>query len=172
MDKNIVLESKTYGVIRAVHAEHGLLLCATDVARALGYKKPGNAVRDHCSNVLKLGFPTDGGMQPMSFITPAEAWCFCRSCNLPGADDLTDYLFRVVLPAVKKKLGMKGEANVVFAKAVIECVVAILADNFGIPFDDIIAAMGTVMEAAPQEPDERDIYLDEVLAAIFGGEVA
>ena len=88
MRLNFYLESETFGIIRAVHDDEGVLLCASDIARALGYKKPNNAVHDHCPNVTKLDFPTNGGVQVMSFITPGAAWCFCHYSNRPKAEEL------------------------------------------------------------------------------------
>lgn len=208
MKNYVFLESEKYGVIRAIHTDDGLLLCASDVARALGYKKPSNAVRDHCINVVKREFPTNGGAQLMSFITEAEAWCFCSLCNRPGAEELTEYLFDVAIPFASQRLagvtvendepddepafdfgvdpadeaavvsytdkltdiGAKAGA-LVFAKAMIEQIIAVLSDKFGFPFDDVLAAASAVAEVEPGAAameDEREKYLNDVLGALFG----
>ena len=39
-----------------------LLFCGSDVARALGYARPGKAIIDHCKGVLKRDTLTSGGI--------------------------------------------------------------------------------------------------------------
>ena len=109
MKHYVFLESAKYGVIRAIHTDCSLLLCATDIARALGYKKPRNAACNHCVNMQKLPFPTSGGKQFMSFITAGEAWYFCRFCNRPGAEALAEYLFGTAIPAALQRLAFSEE---------------------------------------------------------------
>lgn len=203
MKNYVFLESEKYGVIRAIHTDDGLLLCASDVARALGYKKPSNAVRDHCINIVKREFPTNGGAQRMSFITEAEAWCFCSLSDRPGAEELTEYLFDVAIPFASQRLaGVAAENDepddpafdfgvdpavvsyadkltdigakagaLVFAKAMIEQIIAVLSDKFDFPFDDVLAAASAVAEVEPgaaSAEDEREKYLNDVLGALFG----
>ena len=46
------------------------LFCGTDVAAALGYSNPRDALRRHCKGVVKRDTLTDGGPQQLSFILP------------------------------------------------------------------------------------------------------
>lgn len=44
-----IFESTEFGAIRTVVDESGsVLFCGSDVAKALGYQKPQNAIRMHC----------------------------------------------------------------------------------------------------------------------------
>ena len=53
-----VFESEEFGKVRTLKEEDGtVLFCAKDVAEALGYSKPRNAVERHCRYALKRGVP-------------------------------------------------------------------------------------------------------------------
>ena len=43
------------------------LFCGSDVAKALGYKKPQNAIAAHCRGALKRGIPTNGKFRSLDF---------------------------------------------------------------------------------------------------------
>ena len=40
-----------------------LCFCLADVAKALGYSRPADAVNQHCKGVVILPTPTNGGVQ-------------------------------------------------------------------------------------------------------------
>lgn len=44
-----------FGAIRVIEDQGRLLFCGTDVAFALGYSKPRNAINMHCKGALKKG---------------------------------------------------------------------------------------------------------------------
>ena len=49
--------SKEFGQIRVIQENGKCLFCASDVAKALGYAKPENAIGRHCRCTLKRGTP-------------------------------------------------------------------------------------------------------------------
>ena len=57
-----------FGSIRMIEDGGRLLFSGIDVAFALGYAKPRNAINVHCKGALKRGVLTSGGVQPMIFI--------------------------------------------------------------------------------------------------------
>ena len=57
-----------FGSIRMIEDGGRLLFSGIDVAFALGYAKPRNAINVHCKGALKRGALTSGGVQPMIFI--------------------------------------------------------------------------------------------------------
>lgn len=64
-----------FGEIRATLGANGdPLVCALDVAKALGYKNPAKAVTQHCKGVTVLETPTSGGVQPIKFITEPNVY--------------------------------------------------------------------------------------------------
>lgn len=54
-----------FGSIRMIEDGGRLLFSGIDVAFALGYAKPRNAINVHCKGALKRGVLTSGGVQPM-----------------------------------------------------------------------------------------------------------
>ena len=56
MENNLeIFENPEFGSIRIIQEDGRFLFCGTDVARALGYAKPRNALNAHCKGALKRG---------------------------------------------------------------------------------------------------------------------
>ncbi len=55
-----VFESAQFGSIRTLTEDGKVLFCGNDVARALGFTRPKDAVRDHCRGAVKRRLPTEG----------------------------------------------------------------------------------------------------------------
>lgn len=53
-----IFTSEKFGSIRAIEESGRVLFCASDVARALGYARPNDAVVDHCRCTVKRRIPT------------------------------------------------------------------------------------------------------------------
>lgn len=52
-----ILEHEDFGNVRVIYEDGKYLFCALDVATALGYAKPRNAITMHCRYALKRGVP-------------------------------------------------------------------------------------------------------------------
>ena len=89
--------------VRAVRDEQGEpLFVAADVAAALGYAKPENAVSRHCRATLKRGIPTLGGMQDMTVIPERDVYRLIMRSKLPSAQHFEEWVVGEVLPAIRK----------------------------------------------------------------------
>lgn len=54
MDNKIeVFKNEQFGEVRTILEGETLLFCGSDIAKALGYARPGKAIIDHCKGVLK-----------------------------------------------------------------------------------------------------------------------
>ena len=69
-----------FGSIRMIEDGGRLLFSGIDVAFALGYAKPRNAINVHCKGALKRGVLTSGGVQPMIF-PPFSDLTAVQICN-------------------------------------------------------------------------------------------
>ena len=58
-----------FGNIRIFEENGETLFCGSDVAKALGYARPADAVSAHCKGVCVLPTPSAGGVQNTKFIT-------------------------------------------------------------------------------------------------------
>lgn len=95
-----VFTSQTFGSVRAVSQDGKVLFCGNDVAKALGYSRPRNAVADHCKGGTVLVLPTAGGRQQTKFIPQTDVLRLIMSSNLPEAERFQDWVFEEVLPSV------------------------------------------------------------------------
>ena len=93
MGKTIGTYTKEYGQLRFIVEDDDLLVCVTDVARSLGYKRPNDAIRDHCLWPEKRTVPKmDGSLEYARFVDWFEALEFVGECCLPGADVYEKFL--------------------------------------------------------------------------------
>ena len=59
-----VFKNEQFGEVRTILEGETLLFCGSDIAKALGYARPGKAIIDHCKGVLKRDTLTSGGTKP------------------------------------------------------------------------------------------------------------
>ena len=52
-----VFKSKAFGQLRTIEEDGKILFCASDVAKALGYSNPRDAISRHCRGVVKRDAP-------------------------------------------------------------------------------------------------------------------
>ena len=81
--------------------------CGKDVAEALGYKKPENALAQHVEkgDTLKQGTPTTSGIQLMLFINESGLYSLILCSKLESAKRFKRWVTGEVLPAIRKQGG-------------------------------------------------------------------
>lgn len=89
-----------FGELRTAEIEGKIYYCGNDVARALGYSNPRKALNDHCKGVTKCDTPTNGGMQPLSFIPEGDVYRLTARSKLPQAEKFESWVFDEVLPQI------------------------------------------------------------------------
>lgn len=104
-NKLAVFESGEFGKVRVIEENGRALFCGTDVAKALGYARPRNAVNAHCKGALKRGSLTDGGVQELTFIPEGDVYRLITHSRLPGAEWFEKWVFDEVLPAIRRTGG-------------------------------------------------------------------
>lgn len=97
-----IFNNPQFGEVRTITEDGVTLFCGSDVAKALGYKKPQNAIATHCKGALKRGIPTNGGIQEMLFIPEGDIYRLAARSELPGADAFERWIFDEVLPSIRK----------------------------------------------------------------------
>ena len=102
MNELMIFNNSEFGEVRTIEEDGKVLFCGSDVARALGYAKPQNAVATHCRGALKRGILTNGGEQEMSFIPESDLYRLVFSSKLPTAEKFTDWVTAEVLPSIRK----------------------------------------------------------------------
>lgn len=82
------------------------MFCASDVAKALGYKRPADAVAQHCKGSVKYRIPTNGGSQLTKFIPESDVYRLVVRSELKEAEIFEKWLFEEVLPTIRKTGGI------------------------------------------------------------------
>ena len=103
MNEVTIFNNPEFGEVRTLETEDGkVLFCGADVAKALGFAKPSNAIQAHCKGALKRGTPTNGGVQEMTFIPESDVYRLAFGSKLPTAERFTDWVTEEVLPTIRK----------------------------------------------------------------------
>ena len=93
--------------IRIVSEQDGTtLFCGKDVAVALGYKRPNDALQQHCKGAaIHRPLETAGGIQQARFITEGDLYRLIANSKLPDAEKFERWVFDEVLPSIRKHGG-------------------------------------------------------------------
>ena len=102
MNELMIFNNPEFGDIRTVEEDGKVLFCGSDVAKALGYSNPRDALSRHCKGVVKRDTPTQSGAQEMSFIPEPDLYRLVFSSKLPTAEKFTDWVTAEVLPSIRK----------------------------------------------------------------------
>lgn len=96
--------NEDFGEIRASITEDGNpIFCARDVAVALGYKNPNDAIAKHCKGIaIRYPLATDGGEQLVRFITEGDMYRLVASSKLDSAQKFETWVFDEVLPSIRR----------------------------------------------------------------------
>ena len=112
MNELQVFNNPDFGEVRTIEENGAVLFCGSDVAKALGYSNPRDALSRHCKGVVKRDTPTESGIQEMSFIPESDLYRLVFSSRLPQAEKFTDWVTQEVLPTIRRH-GMYATAETV-----------------------------------------------------------
>lgn len=74
MNELRIFENPQFGEVRTLEEGERVLFCGSDIARALGYKRPNDAITTHCKGTVKRRTPTTSGEQEMNFIPEGDIY--------------------------------------------------------------------------------------------------
>ena len=100
MNELQVFNSKEFGDIRTTEIDGKPYFVANDVARALGYKRPADAVTAHCKGSVKHRYLTDGGEQELKVIPDGDIYRLTVRSKLPSAEKFEKWVFDEVIPSI------------------------------------------------------------------------
>lgn len=106
-----IFENPAFGQVRTVEENGKVLFCGSDIAKALGYKRPNEAITAHCKGTVKRRTPTNGGEQEMLFISEGDIYRLATKSELPGADQFERWIFDDVIPSIRKTGGYIAGQN-------------------------------------------------------------
>lgn len=89
--------------IRVVEIDGEPWFVGKDVAIALGYADPTNAIKQHCKGVVKRHpLSTGGGMQEVRVLNESNVLRLIVNSNLPAAERFEAWVFEEVLPTIRR----------------------------------------------------------------------
>ena len=92
-----------FGEVRTIEDGGAILFCGNDVAKALGYASPKDAVSAHCRGAVKRRLTDSiGREQETNFIPESDLYRLAFSSKLPTAEKFTDWVTSEVLPSIRK----------------------------------------------------------------------
>lgn len=98
-----VFNNSEFGDIRTITEDDSkVLFCGKDIAAALGYSRPHEAIKDHCKGAVKRRTLTAGGEQELSFIPEGDVYRLVCNSKLPSAEKFERWVFDEVLPSIRK----------------------------------------------------------------------
>lgn len=106
-----IFNNPKFGNVRMIEENGNVLFCGNDVASALGYKSPKDAISTHCRGAVKRRL-TDalGREQETVFISEGDIYRLAARSKLPGADEFESWIFDEVLPSIRKTGGYQTKA--------------------------------------------------------------
>lgn len=120
-DENISLfNSPEFGDLHILTINNKPYFVANDIAKALGYKVPKDAVRAHCKGALKHRHLTNGGFQELNIIPEGDVYRLIIRSKLPTAEKFESWVFDEVLPQIRRTGGYIPYKNLSEAEFVLK----------------------------------------------------
>jgi len=108
----LIFKNERFGEIRWVKINNKDYAVGIDIAKALGYKKPNDAISRHCRGSVKHGVGVVTGKRKdgtdaiqnveMSVIPEGDIYRLVAKSELPGAEKFEAWIFDEVLPCIRK----------------------------------------------------------------------
>lgn len=102
MNEIMIFNNPEFGSVRTADVDGKTYFCGNDIATALGYKQPADAIRNHCKGVYEISTPTNSGKQMMKYITEGDVYRLITHSKLPEAEKFERWVFDEVLPSIRK----------------------------------------------------------------------
>ena len=98
-----IFEHPKFGGIRIADHDGRPWFVARDIAMALGYQDPADAIQRHCkkANDFNVGISPDGVPAP-KIIPESDVYRLVMRSKLPSAEIFQDWVVEEVLPAIRK----------------------------------------------------------------------
>lgn len=176
MNELKVFSNEQFGQVRTVVDNGKVWFCGKDVAEALGYSNPRDALWRHCKprGVGKHDTLTNSGLQAMTYIDEGNLYRLITHSKLPSAERFESWVFDEVLPEIRITGGYESrpkannEQLIQIAKIIAKCpdkrlpyVIEIL--NPMLPSDFEVGKYKTGTKAKPYLPvNYGDIVKDAV----------
>lgn len=122
MNELKVFENSEFGELGVLIIDGKEYFPATACAKTLGYKRPADAISQHCKGSVKHRVPTNGGEQEIKLISEGDLYRLIVHSKLPTAERFERWVFDEVLPSIRKQGGYAPDLTELIQKTVSETV--------------------------------------------------
>ncbi len=108
MNEIQLFQNPEFGNVRTITENETILFCGSDVAKALGYVRPNEAISQHCKEdgtVFHRITDSLGRPQSAKFISEGNLYRLIVNSKLPSAEKFERWIFDEVLPSIRKHGG-------------------------------------------------------------------
>ena len=112
MNELQIFTNQEFGDVRTIVEDDKILFCASDVAKALGYARPADAVSKFCPHTVKRRIGVETGIKAdgtpaiqnvqMNFIPEGDVYRLVVRSKLPTAIKFESWVFDDVIPLIRK----------------------------------------------------------------------
>lgn len=105
-----IFNNQEFGAVRCVEVNGKPYAVGMDVAKALGYSRPHEAINSHCKGAVTYRIPTNGGEQEAKIIPEGDIYRLIVKAADQGKNDeikaraekFEGWIFDEVIPAIRK----------------------------------------------------------------------
>lgn len=97
-----IFSNDSFGSVRTIEIDGKPYFIGNDIAKALGYAVPKDAISRHCKGALKHRYLTDGGEQEVKVIPEGDIYRLVIKSQLPKAEEFEHWIFDDVIPTIRK----------------------------------------------------------------------
>ena len=102
MNNIITFTNELFGQVRTIIIEDKPYFVGKDIAEALGYKRPSDAIAQHCKHTVKHRIVDITGFeQPMNVIPEGDVYRLIFRSKLPNAEKFEEWIMDEVIPQLR-----------------------------------------------------------------------
>ena len=102
MNELQIFQNEDFGEVRTIQEGDRVLFCGSDVAKALGYARPNDAISAHCRATVKRSTPISGKIQEINYISEGDVYRLIVHSKLPAAEKFERWVFDDVIPSIRR----------------------------------------------------------------------
>ena len=105
-----IFQNEEFGQVRTVEIDGKTYFVGKDVANALGYSNPRDAILRHCKGVVKHDSFKEGG-QEVALLPEGDIYRLIIKSQLPSADKFERWIFDEVIPQIRQTGGYQKKLS-------------------------------------------------------------
>ena len=103
MSNITIFNNDIFGSVRTIMIDDKFYFVGKDIAEALGYKRPSDAIAQHCKHTVKHRIVDNAGFeQPMNIIPESDVYRLIIKSKLPEAEKFEEWVMDEVLPQLRQ----------------------------------------------------------------------